>query len=313
MKKCAIIILFGVFLNPSKGFTQADQASARLLVVLGVAQDAGYPQAGCSKECCMQYWDGKESKRYATSLGIVDVATQQYWLVEATPNIREQLHVVGDFLDSPMYSPPEGILLTHAHIGHYTGLMQLGREVMGAKKVPVYAMPRMAGFLKANGPWNQLVSAGNMELKVLKADSVVQLAPGLSVQPIVVPHRDEYSETVGYRIMGTHKTILFIPDIDKWEKWDRNLEAEIKEVDVAFIDGTFYDNNELPGRDMSEIPHPFIAETIQLLGSLDSLEKAKVKFIHFNHTNPILRETEQKDRLLKKGFKVASEGEIITL
>jgi pyrroloquinoline quinone biosynthesis protein B len=314
MKKNAFLIGLGLFFCPMTVFPQAQpHVSTKLMVVLGVAQDAGYPQAGCSKPCCKQYWDGKESRRNATCLGIVDLATKQYWLIEATPDLRGQLQDIGDILGHEAYSSPEGILLTHAHIGHYTGLIQLGREVMGAQKIPVYAMPRMAEFLTNNGPWSQLVSAGNIVLRGLQADSVVKLADGLSIQPVLVPHRDEYSETVGYRIIGNNKTILFIPDIDKWEKWEKDLVAELKEVDQALIDGTFYDDKELPGRDMSEIPHPFIIETTELLGALDSLERSKVKFIHFNHTNPILRETEQKEKLLEKGFKVAEEGEIINL
>ena len=47
-----------------------------------------------------------------------------------------------------MYSPPKGIFLTHAHIGHYSGLIHLGKEALGAKGISVYAMPKMSFFLK---------------------------------------------------------------------------------------------------------------------------------------------------------------------
>ena len=286
----------------------------RFLVVLGIAQDAGYPQIGCEKECCKAYWEGKETKKQVTCLALVDKATNQYWLFEATPDITEQLHTLQSYLPhSPDYSPT-GIFITHAHIGHYTGLMQLGREAMGAKDIPVYAMPRLDSFFRNNGPWSQLVSLRNIQLQSLQADSTVRLNQSLKVTPIKVPHRDEYSETVGFLIESDKKKILFIPDIDKWEKWGRNITDEIKKVDIALLDGTFYANGELPGRDMSEVPHPFVEESMQRFSSLPSAEKSKIIFIHFNHTNPLLKkESAEKDRVKADGFGVAEQGMLIEL
>ena len=118
---------------------------------------------------------------------------------------------------------PDGIFLTHAHIGHYTGLMYLGKEAMNSSNVPVYAMPRMKTFLEENGPWSQLAKAQNIALQEMQADSSISLTANLTVTPILVPHRDEFSETVGYIISGPAKKALFIPDIDKWEKWDLDI------------------------------------------------------------------------------------------
>ena len=70
--------------------------------------------------------------------------------------------------------------------------------------------------------------------------------------PFLVPHRDEFSETVGFEIKGENKTAVFIPDIDKWSKWNSDLKELIKRVDYAFLDATFYKNGEIPSRDMSE-------------------------------------------------------------
>ena len=147
----------------------------RFLVVLGNAQDAGYPQIGCAKECCKAYWEGKEEKKYITSLALVDRKANQYWLFEATPDISHQLHTLQSYLTTKDDYSPDGIFITHAHIGHYSGLIQLGREAMGAKAVPVRAMPRLDSFLKNNGPWSQLVSLKNIQIQSLKADSAVSL------------------------------------------------------------------------------------------------------------------------------------------
>lgn len=286
----------------------------QFISILGITQDAGYPQAGCMKICCADFYRGKESKKLITSLALVDRQSQAYWLFEASPDIGLQLRKVQQYLDSNRNQLPAGIFLTHAHIGHYTGLMQLGREVMGAKDIPVYVMPRMDSFLRNNGPWSQLVSLNNIRLQRLTADSSQALGSAFKIRPLLVPHRDEFSETVGFIIESQRKKMLFIPDIDKWQKWNRDISQLIREVDLALIDGTFYQDGELPGRNMSEIPHPFVAESMQRFSSLPSEEKAKLIFIHFNHTNPLLKlKSVEKEKVKKEGFGIAEEGMILAL
>lgn len=290
----------------------SDQAPSQYLLILGIAQDAGYPQAGCRKDCCRRHWDGKTEKRHPTCLAIVDEELEQAWMIEATPDFKEQLQMLQDQADF-MEDLPDGILLTHAHIGHYTGLMQLGREVMGAKEMPVYAMPRMKTFLENNGPWSQLVSLNNISLQSLKADSTIRLNANFSITPFRVPHRDEFSETVGYRIDGPDRSAIFIPDIDKWEKWDRDIISLIREVDYAFLDGTFFENGELPNRDMSEIPHPFVEESMNKFENLTPEEKRKIHFIHFNHTNPLIWDPTKRKEVEGKGFRVAEERQVVRM
>ena len=207
-----------------------------------------------------------------------------------------------------------GIFLTHAHIGHYTGLMYLGRESMNSKDVKVYAMPRMKQMLEQNAPWSQLVGLKNISLQPLVDKSEVRLNDRLTIEPFLVPHRDEFSETVGYRIRSRSKTLIFIPDIDKWHLWGKNIVEEIKKVDIAFLDATFYDNTEVNNRNIAEIPHPFVVESLELFKNLPEKEKSKIHFLHFNHTNPLLdpESTQTKD-LLIKGFKIAKMGDTFKL
>ncbi|MGH1435529.1 MAG: MBL fold metallo-hydrolase [Lewinella sp.] len=288
--------------------------SGPYVIVLGIAQDAGYPQTACRKECCTQVWEGQEQPRKVSCLGLVDPVTRQLWLLDATPDFREQWQLLSEELPNTTITQPSGVFLTHAHLGHYTGLLQLGREVMGAQAVPVYAMPRLDTFLRKNGPWSQLVNLGNIALQPLKPDSAIVLNDELKVTPIQVPHRDEYSETVGFRVEGPSKSLLFIPDIDKWDRWHRSLAEEIAAVDVAFLDATFFADGELPNRDMSKIPHPFVSETMGLLGSLPLKERQKVHFIHLNHTNPLLQtKSPARQEVAERGFQVAFEGQRVGL
>jgi pyrroloquinoline quinone biosynthesis protein B len=172
----------------------------------------------------------------------------------------------------------------------------------------------MHDFLSRNGPWDQLVRLKNVVLLPMQNDISFKLNRRIRVTPVLVPHRDEYTETVGFRIIGPQRTAIFIPDIDKWEKWDRRIEEVIASVDVAYVDGTFYTDGEIPGRNMAEIPHPFIVETMQRLASLPPSEKTKVRFIHLNHTNPALRPGSPAAQAIEQaGFRIAIEGERVGL
>jgi len=285
-------------------------ASGPYALVLGVAQDGGYPQAGTKEDSA---WEDASRRRLVASLGIVDPVSGERWLVDCTPDFPAQLHRLD--LAAPVPSSPglAGILLTHAHIGHYTGLMYLGREAMNAHAVPVYAMPRMDAFLRGNGPWEMLVRLGNVELRPLAAGEPVTLDARLTATPIVVPHRDEYSETVAFRIAGPVHSLLWLPDIDKWERWDAQgtrLEDVLATVDVAYLDGTFFADGEVPGRPMAEIPHPFVRETLARLAALPAAERAKVRFVHLNRSTPLVRgDAAALAEVARAGMQVAREGE----
>ena len=279
------------------------------VVVLGIAQDGGLPHAGCLNNCCEKLWStGKKEK--VSSLGIIDPKTGQSWLIDATPDFPKQLHI----LENVHKTKLAGIFLTHAHVGHYSGLLQLGREVIGAKDIPVYAMPKMKNFLLKNGPWNQLVSLGNIKLMNLKNSKEIKLSSQLYIEPFLVPHRDEFSETVGYRVVSNHKSLIYVPDIDKWNKWDQDIFQVVLHSDYALLDGTFYSSDEIPHRNMSEIPHPFIIETMDLLNDMNSKNRKKIYFIHFNHSNPAINHTSSISNIIRsKRFNVAKDGLKLTL
>jgi pyrroloquinoline quinone biosynthesis protein B len=296
-------------------FALAQNSDSVELIVLGIAQDAGFPQAACQKDCCAAAWNDPKLHRHVVCLAVVDHKTNQRWLFECTPDFPDQLRMLDEFAPSKKSQPGlDGIFLTHAHVGHYAGLIHLGREIIGAEGVPVYSMPRMTTFLNSNGPWSQLVLLKNITLTPLEKDKSIQLNERVSVTPFQVPHRDEFSETVGFKITGPNKTAVFLPDIDKWAKWTQKIEQVVKDCDVAYLDGTFFENGEIPGRDMALIPHPFVTESIQQFSSLAKTERAKVRFIHFNHTNPVLQpNSAATNQVERSGLKIAVEGETVEL
>lgn len=300
MKKtiCILISLFTLFCK----------AQATYVVVLGIAQDGGYPHLGCEKQCCNTAWKNDSLKRFVVSLALVDSVSKQWWLFEATPDIKYQLNYFKSLTNHRFNYLPNGIFITHAHVGHYAGLMELGREVFNTKELPVYVLPKLKLFLENNGPWSQLVSLKNISLNQLDTVHTMHLNQRVSLSSFTVPHRDEFSETAGFRILTPIKNYLFLPDIDKWEKWNKSIVEEVKKVDYAFIDGTFSGNNELVNRTMDEVPHPFISETLTRFNNQSLLNKNKIFFIHFNHTNPALWDLNFKQKITLQGFNIATQG-----
>ena len=315
MKKVWLLLLPLIFISCSEDVSKRSQkntiTSKQYITVLGTAQDAGYPQINCNKSCCKPYHEGKVEKKLISCLGLIDLEAKKKWLFDATPDITQQIQNLSNQLETT--NVIDGVFLTHAHIGHYTGLMYFGREAMGATKVPVYVMPKMKHYLETNGPWSQLVALENVHLNELNNNTTVELTSGLKITPFQVPHRDEFSETVGYKIEGKHKSALFIPDINKWQLWEKDIVEEVKKVEYAFLDATFFKNGEIP-RPMSEVPHPFIVETAKLFESSSKATKNKVIFIHFNHSNPALQDSNSlKDSLQNLGFRFAKEGMKVNL
>ena len=317
MRNCLLILLLLSFSVRSFGQNQGLKSVAvnqTTLIVLGTAQDAGSPQINCTKICCQAIFDGKQNATPVVALGVIDPVNHEQFLFEATPDITLQLRTLKNSAPLEISEIPTAIFLTHAHIGHYTGLMYLGKEAMNAQQVPVYVYPKMQVFLENNGPWSQLVSNKNIVLKTMQTNKLQQLNSQLSVLPFQVPHRDEFSETVGYQINGAEKSALFIPDIDKWEKWETSIIDVIQKVDYAFIDATFYSGKEIQARNISEIPHPFVIESIELFGKLSPTEKAKIHFIHMNHTNPLLKPKSFESKKVEAlGFNIARTGDRFTL
>ncbi len=293
--------------------TPAATPSGPYVVVLGNAQDGGYPQAGTKPG---DDWDPAR-RRLASSLAIVDPISGERWIVEATPDFKEQLHQLDSIAPDSARPGLDGILLTHAHVGHYSGLIHLGLEILGAHGVSVFAMPRMSEFLSRNGPWDQLVRYQNIALRPLADGQSVQLNERITVTPFRVPHRDEYSETIGFRIRGPTRTVIFLPDIDKWERWDSlgtHIEDIVREADVAYLDGTFYADGEVPGRSMAEIPHPFIAETMRRFANAPVEQRARIRFIHLNRTNPAaFPDSPERQAVEQAGFRISQQGEKVGL
>jgi pyrroloquinoline quinone biosynthesis protein B len=256
-------------------------------VLLGSAQDGSVPHAGCRKAHCQAARANPELRRRSPCLALLDHIANQAFLIDAGPDLPSQLEDVPAAMAQGR-SPVSGIFLTHAHVGHYTGLIHLGRAVMSSQLLPVYCSQQMAAFLRDNGPWSLLVELENILLTPLPPGRPVRLTPRLSVTPLLVPHRAEFTDTFAYVVSGPGRKLLFLPDIDRWQGLQPPIEQLVEQVDIALLDGSFYSAEELPGRDMSKIPHPPVSETIERLQGVADRGERQLVFIHLNHSNLLL-------------------------
>jgi len=268
-------------------------------ILLGMAQDGGLPQPGCHCRHCEAARAGELPRQLVVSLGLVDDNAGSSWLIDATPDFPAQYDAL------TARAPLAGILLTHAHIGHYPGLIYLGPEAMNVRGMPVYATQRMADFLRTNAPCSGLVDGGHIELIEATPGQAIALTPDLSVTPIAVPHRDEYSDTVAWLVRGPAHSLFYCPDIDHWDAFTPDLRTWLAGVDIALLDGTFFNTDDLPGRDISQIPHPLVTDTARRLAGVTT----EVVFIHLNHTNPLWHPGPEREWLKARGFSIGAFGQ----
>ena len=244
------------------------------VILLGSAQDGGFPQFGCICQNCRLCYEKKVQSETAVSLAILQHSSKQWWLVDATPQLNQQW---AEFSLLLMQYKLAGVILTHAHAGHYPGLLYLGKECMNVSKLPLYASSDMHRFLKANEPWGVMYRNENL-IQVDIADKI----------PHAVKHRADFTDTLAFTFRGKEKQLFYCPDIDAWDGMSESLESLASRMNILLLDATFYDNNELPGRDMSSIPHPRVAQTVELLvpsGVLQRCQDCDVYLVHINHSN----------------------------
>ena len=261
-------------------------------------------------KCCSHAGSDKAGTVYPSCIALCDPASGSRWIIDCTPAFPSQLSL----LDKIFPGKNPGLILSHAHVGHYTGLVHLGNEIMGGRCVPVYVLPRMKAFLQSNEPWKELVDNKNIELRPMSAGEPFELEGGVRITPRLVPHRDEHSETACFQVDGPTTSLLWLPDIDSWEDLSPGIEDLLGEVDRAFLDGTFFGPGELPGRDMSAIPPPLILDSIERFSNLSAEVRRKISFIHLNHTNPAIQPgSEEFQAVEQAGYSAALQGDRIEL
>jgi pyrroloquinoline quinone biosynthesis protein B len=286
------------------------------VTVLGTAQDGGFPQPGCARECCQRVRSNGTLRRYPVSLGIVGIDGSTH-LIEASRSMGEQFEIWHSI--DPIDGPLGSLSITHAHLGHIDGLGLFGKEVMGVKHLTVHCSESVASLIESNPLWRALREEGAIIPTKWNSSGVFEPSPGcgFSIRPIPVPHRDELTDNHALLIEGPGLNLLFMPDHDSWNEtlcgltirqWLSGLN-----VDIALLDGTFWSENELQHRDMTEIPHPTVSESLRRLGGREAGDP-DIRFLHLNHTNPLCNPFSQEvQELTAMGWGLVREGDSFTL
>ncbi|MEZ5066393.1 MAG: MBL fold metallo-hydrolase [bacterium] len=273
-------------------------------VVLGTAQDGGYPHVGCGCEACSRAVAEPTRARRVACLGLV--TSKGAALVDAGPDLPSQWRELAGHARRAVNEPPRAILVTHLHAGHILGLPLLGREGWGGTGTPVWATEDCLAALEENQPFARLFQEGHLAARVLHLGWDTSL-DDLVIQPIPVPHRAEVGDTVAYRIEGPERSILYAPDLDLLTP---ELLGHLKSVDLALLDGTFFRKRELRRDDANSVPHPAIADTMSAVARAGT----RIWFTHLNHTNPAIDPDSRERRAVEAlGMRIAEDGDVIEL
>lgn len=303
--------------DTEEGREAAEERRGPYVQVLGTAQDGGLPHVACDCVRCEAARSDPGQRRHVASMAVILPESGKRYLIDASPDIRPQLDLLprpGESDERVDRQPVDGVFLTHAHLGHYTGLAFFGYEAAHTRGVTVYCTRGMAAFLRNNAPWDQLVRLENILIREVEHGEAVDLGEGVVVTMVPVPHRKEYTDTVGYRIEGPRLSLFYVPDTDSWRDWDPPLPVVLENTDVAVLDGTFFSLDELPGRRVEEIGHPLIGNSMDLLEPTVREGNLRVYFTHMNHSNPALDPAGVAiGQIRERGFDLLEDGQEIDL
>lgn len=263
--------------------------------VLGSAQDGGVPHLGCGCGRCRGAREDRNLQRSPASVKVYDEEKEVNYLFDVSPDIRFQ---VGDeFID--------GIFVSHAHLGHLTGLLYLGTEAFNADRVPVYCSEKVDRFLHENPPYRLLMDRDNVETNVFADGEVVDVM-GIEVTPFEVVNKGYVpTDTHAFTIQSDRTTLFYVTDVDRWA--EETLDA-IRAADIAIIDGCFWSAEEVER--YQHVPHPPMEDSIADLAGFDT----DIYFTHMNHTNPVLDpDSPEREMVEENGFRVVDDGMEIEL
>lgn len=271
------------------------------ILVLGSGQDGGSPQLGNRL--------GVGPDRTASCVSVIS-PNGSVVLLDASPDIRTQGRrlLAWDLYPSGRQRFVDAVAITHGHMGHYAGLLHFGKEAMSESGLPLVATASFLRFISGNEPWRALVAGG--QLRPAPLDPEISIDTSLSIAGIPVPHRSEYTDTVALSVrVDDRPYLLYLPDIDAWEPWP-DAESTIAQHEIAILDATFSSPDELPGREMAEIAHPLVPDTIDRFSHLT--DTTRIVLSHINHTNELSDPTSAiAERAMTSGFTIARDGLVI--
>lgn len=289
--------------------------------ILGSAAGGGFPQWNCHCETCQAARVGDRAQPRTQSSLAVRGAEGPWFLVNASPDARQQLETLApaDGGDSRA-GPIAGVLLTDAEIDHTAGLLLL-RE--SAVPVRVYGDAGVELALRQGFPvLTMLERYCGLQWNTLHPGTETGL-PGssLSVQSFAVGgDAPRYLDGSGIELEAsglvlrdrvTDAVVTYVPGL---ARLDDEIRRRFAGSDLVLVDGTFWTDDELPrlgfshrgAHDMGHLPLSGTGGTIEALSALPGPRKV---LVHINNTNPILLDdSPQRAAISATGIEIGYDG-----
>ena len=288
--------------------------------VLGSAAGGGFPQWNCHCGTCEAARAGLRARPRTQSSLAIRGEHGPWFLVNASPDLRQQLETLDPRRVDGVRAPPiAGVLLTDAEIDHTAGLLLL-RE--SATPVRVFGTAGVERALSDGYPVLAMLERYcGAEWRTLEPGRTRQLeGSSLVVEPFAAggdaPRylgQDVELEASGFvfRDRATGGVVTYVPGL---ARLDDCVAARLAASDLVLVDGTFWRDDELPrlgisdrrARDMGHVP---ISGPDGTLAVLAGLERPRKALVHINNTNPILLEdSPEREEVVRAGVEVAYDG-----
>jgi len=293
------------------------------LRLLGSAAGGGYPQWNCACRLCQRVRSKELNSHARSHTSLAVSATCRHWyLLNATPDVHTQIESFPPLHAGPglRETPVRGVLLTDAELDHTLGLLILREgtslEVFAtATALAALAEPfPVRQILHSYAPFRwQEVKPGEAFLLDEDKLRVEAFRLGTKRPRCATTARIGDDWVIGYRFedLAGGGVAVYAPAI---EAWTSELDAQLSGAHCAFIDGTFWTDDEmirlgasrLKGREMGHL---------QISGAGGSAERLAASpiprkvYVHINNTNPILDEESAERRMLADiGIEIGWDG-----
>ncbi|MGA8098757.1 MAG: MBL fold metallo-hydrolase [Candidatus Cybelea sp.] len=297
--------------------------------VLGSAAGGGVPQWNCACMHCQAARLGRAPRRTQSSLAVSADGTR-WLLLNCSPDIATQIEAFAPLHPShPRGTPITAMLFTDANVDHIGGLAVLRqrgaagflvRSSTVVREVAV-AQPAFAPFARSPHRWLEVP----LDSPCVAEDGDDIVGNALRVRALAVPgttpgydgRRTARGAVVAYEVAdrGSERGLLFAP---VFSAIDAPLLEAIGRAAVAFLDGSFYDDDELidasllhkHGRDLGHQPVGGSDGTLAHLRGTGT----RVVFTHLNNSNPMLDPNSSAYASVREfGGEIAYDGMELTL